>query len=657
MYAKITGIVAVIAVAVLPFVTNQYLYSGAVNAKYFYIISFSCLLAFIAAYLLYVGKRSIEFRRRWLLLLTVCVLFVYYAAAFSGVFPERSLWSDVLRSTGVFFLTSIASIAVLLGEFLDVGGWSLGRKAIAVSAGIFSLISLLGGEGFGMAGKFLWLDLSIPGLTFANSTFAGAYLVLALILTLIELSRSEKGSRWRSILIVCTILEVFSPELFSLGSLSNPLSFLGSARASSAATWVLLAYMGGRLLLRRFASGNSGKYVIGVWSGAWIMAIAAGSILLFVPGSPVQEKYIESSTAARILVWQSALPAIQERPLLGWGVENFDQSYQGHFDNRLYLDKNIGETWFDRAHNVIIDTFISIGAIGVLITLFVVAYFLVIVRRARQNGLLEDTEAALLVAIPFIHLLQLQTSFDTVGTYFLLAIIGGYSLWLERMMIVNDIGKPEYSPQLLINKVFAALLAIIALIGFKFLVFDEYGRQIALLATLRTTNTGKQEIYIKESLDRISSFSSVRLSSSSFIKGALEHIAQNGGKDNALILKRLSLYETYYKTFLDKAPNHYRARMNYAYLLLIKTALGEDRTKDVKALLEDSYALSPQNPLTFALDAVASLYMGNVPEAKKIMQEGIALNPDVDFSHEIFDYIEKQEQKFPRITILKLGNL
>lgn len=656
MRSGILGVLAAIFVALLPFMTSQDLFSGGVNAKYFFIVSFSSLLILIAAYLIYSGERAFSFRHRWLLCVTASVLLVYYIAAFAGVFPERSLWSDILRSSGVFFLTHITLIAFLLGELLTARGWSIVRRSVAISAGVFSLISIFGSEGFGVLGKFLWLDLNISGLTFGNSTFAGAYLVLALILALIELSRIKENVRWKVALIASVVLIVFSPTLFNIGSFSAPTSFLGSARSSSATVWLLLIFLGGSILLRRYIHESLKKRTMRIWSLAWLAAIFVGIALLFTLGSFIQEKYVENSTAARIIVWESALEAVKERPILGYGSENFEQAIQKHFDNRLYLKENIGETWFDRAHNVLIDTLIDVGIVGVLAILILIACFYSIIFRARGRGLIEEAEVVLLSALPVAHILQLQTSFDTVGTYAIVGIIGGYALWLERGIVKGNWKEDQPHPQLL-NKAAAILLVVVALVSLKFLVFDEYGRQIALMAILRTTNTAKQNMYIEESLSRTSSFSSLRFSAASFIKGALEHIAQNGGRDNDIILKRLSLYEDYYNSYLNEAPLHYRARMNYAYLLLIKTALGEDRTKDTKSLLRNSYVLSPNNPLTYALDAVTSLYAGRVAEAKTIMRGGVALNPNAVFSQIVLAYIEEQERRLPSVTILKLENL
>ena len=108
---------------------------------------------------------------------------------------------------------------------------------------------------------------------------------------------------------------------------------------------------------------------------------------------------------------------------------------------------------------------------------------------------------------------------------------------------------------------------------------------------------------------------------------------------------------------MEEQPTHYRARMNYAYLLLIMTALGEDRVDDARQVIKDSYALSPGNPLTYILDALAALYDGNVKESDRLVREALAVNPDIEFTRAAAAYFERQKKLFPHISVLNMKNL
>jgi len=277
-----------------------------------------------------------------------------------------------------------------------------------------------------------------------------------------------------------------------------------------------------------------------------------------------------------------------------------------------------------------------------------------VVYRARRQGHIGDTEAVLLCALVPVHVLQMQTGFDTIGSYTLLAVAGGYVLWLERTMSTTV---PRRGQSELFKKVGAGVLVAGVLISGA-LVLAEYNRQTMLVLVFQAKTIEEQHVRLDASLARVSSFESLRLSSGSFIKGSLATIAEKSTPERtSRILEVTHLYETYYERYLEVQPHHYRARMNYAYLLLIMTTLGENRIEDAKQVITDSYVLSPGNPLTYILDALAELYRGNLVESDRLMAEALAINPDIEFTQEAAAYFKRQKDIFPNLTVLRLTNL
>ncbi|MFH1046834.1 MAG: O-antigen ligase [Patescibacteria group bacterium] len=68
--------------------------------------------------------------------------------------------------------------------------------------------------------------------------------------------------------------------------------------------------------------------------------------------------------ADRLVLWEMAAKGIAERPLFGWGNEQFYQVHSKYLDlNSNALDV-LNESWFDRAHNQYLDYAISYGLIG-----------------------------------------------------------------------------------------------------------------------------------------------------------------------------------------------------------------------------------------------------------------------------------------------------
>lgn len=663
MRPTLIGILAAVFIALVPFFESQYLFYGAGNAKSFFIIGAIDIVLLVASWRLLTERHTLHADRRPFLWGLWLVILTQYLAAFLGVYPERSLWSDVLRSTGLFFLTHIALLAYVLGEFATARDWSLIRRAVALSSGLFAFLAILGRGGLGFSGKFLWIDFNVLGLTLGNDTFAGAYLLLALIVTAVELAHT-KSPRMRVALGAAAAAIALSPLLINTGLLlgrdslvqavSEPSLLLGSARASSATMLLFVVYALGVWGVGKITAARVARMLRTVWSAVFGLGVCAGIALLLMPGSFVQEQYLKVAPPSRLVVWEGIGQSILERPWFGWGPENFHYPFEKYFDPALYSIEPI-EIWFDKGHNVVIDTLVTSGVVGTAAFALLVLAYLFVVYRAVKRAHLSTLEASLLAALPLAHLLQLQTAFDTVGSYTLLGVIGGYVLWLERESI------PEHSRKTikLPGKLLGIKLGVIAVISIGLFFMYELPRQVALMNTFRAPKVSQQAVNLTRSYSRESDSEGRRLSLGSFIRGITIQAGKSADAD-AVVQKGKPLADIYmakYSAYLAKEPEDYRARINYAYLLLMKTAWGEDHLEEAKEVIRGSYALSPRNPLTYALESLALLYGGDNEGALAKIKEAKALNPDAPFAQEVEGYLEKQIRRGPPIRPLTLENL
>src|SRR3989344_2861819 len=209
------GILTAIFAGLLPFISTRQLFYGQINSKYFFVMVFVSILSVYAGYCFFTGKKIFGLRKRLFFIFLLFTLFLYYLASFLGIGPLKSLWSDILRSTGLLFITHIILFSFIIGEFFKEKDWAILRRTVAISSGIFALLSILAAEGVGLTGKFLWINLSENGLTFGNGTFAGSYLLLALGLTFIEISRTTQKI-FKRILIASACLIMISPYFLNI---------------------------------------------------------------------------------------------------------------------------------------------------------------------------------------------------------------------------------------------------------------------------------------------------------------------------------------------------------------------------------------------------------------------------------------------------------
>ena len=674
------GIIFGIALFLFPFIDANQLFYGATNAKYFYVLGVTSFFAIWWAIEFIRGKvcagalsweKIKRFLKRPLVIVSTLLLLVYFIAGIFGVNPARSFWSEIFRSSGIIFLSYTFLLAFISSTLLNAHDWKFVRRSFVLSSTLFSALYFLGTEGIiHLGGKFF----ESYGLSFGNPTFAATFVLLGIFFTLIEIFESGKTNKAKYFFSGFFLLQLLSPILFNLEILkglipirdiiTNPALILGSAKASSAAVLVglvfLLLYWLISTCFKDVKKRKNARVSISV-----IFSVGAlfSLVLLFVPGSFIQNKYSEISTGARPIVWQGAIEAVKERPLFGWGPENFNFAYYGkRFDNRLYSTEG-HEVWFDRAHNVTIDTAIEIGLLGLLVMITWYVFLARVFWQAHKENKISTHEALIFSVMIFANFLQLQTSFNTNITYTIFAALLGYGLFLERDSNALDAQKKQKSASENVKTIRAiAGLSFIGLIIFSSIIFlfQEKSRQSAIVSVFKTQQTSKSRVENAEKvLKRESSVESMRLLSASLIKGVLQKMGK-GTFDQSLlpeVQKELHLYENAYYNYLKKSPSDYRAHVNLAYLHLFQTISGENRLSEAKELLKDSYALSPSNPLTYMIDALAHLYEGDFKNAKRLAEEGIALNPDIEVSKRVLAHIEAQEKTFPEITFLALENI
>lgn len=650
---SLPGILTGLFLFVLPFVFSRHLFYGASNAKYFFMLYVVYFFVLILGYRLITGKISLSLRKRTLLIILGVLILYNYISTFLGINPTMSLWSDIIRSTGVIFVTHLALLSFVLSELLKKADWDFVRRSIIWSSSIFSFFYILGSQGLSLfKGIFLSVDFSLNGLSVGNETFAGAFVFLSLVLTFIEISKRRAESSVPKILWVFLFLQIFNPLMFNFsifrgGSISGPFDILGVARASSIVTYFSLFYF----VIRSFLlKGRNQKYIKG-YNIALFSLVSIFAILLFIPNSPVQNKYIDLSTGARIITWDSALESLKDRPVTGFGPENFGSAVQENFNNSLYLRENIGEIWFDRAHNVVIEGLVTKGIIGVLLMAILIGFILRTLNRSSKKGLISREEANLLGLLFLGHVLQIFTSFDTVITYTVLAVLFGYVMHLELEMTERvDIGKD-------IKKTIGLFLVILVISGIVFVLAPEKKRQSSLYGIFISQSHDMRMEYIDNLDNGKLTFEPLRFGSAALIKGAFEspEIAKSNIRNE--VIKELGLYVDMLEMYVEENKEDYRSRMNLVYVYFAKTILGENELEKSLPLIESSYELSPENPLTYVMHSLYHLYSGDADLAEEKLNEAIALNPEIPFTIGVLEYFNAQKAALPQVAFLKLENL
>lgn len=344
-------------------------------------------------------------------------LVILVVTSLTGITPANSFWGNQFRANGVFTWLHFGAWYALLRIMFQnhAERWQHALRITTIVAGLVALTgffqSVLPESWWGDAGTRL------SGVI-GNPSFFGAYAILAF------------GS---SLALFFSSIRDFSlKEWLSRPSWPN-------------ITDTVIAGLGGSMILIALILTRSRGALLGLMAGVvvgcavfsflaykkqrsvkpfitWLIVVLGISALLLLarndamrerfPGLAVgtMAEYFESSTGqTRLMAWQIAWQGIKERPLLGWGMENFQVIFD-RYHNPNFLRYSFAETVWDKPHNWLLEIAVSAGIPGLIFYLLMIG--------SACFFLLKKKDAAL------IHgsLVPLAVSSVLVGTF------AGYSV-------------------------------------------------------------------------------------------------------------------------------------------------------------------------------------------------------------------------------------
>lgn len=135
----------------------------------------------------------------------------------------------------------------------------------------------------------------------------------------------------------------------------------------------------------------------------------------------------DGTFTSRLLNVKMSLAGFKDRPILGWGQDNYFYVFAKHNDPRMYSQ----EPWFDRTHNVFMDWLIAAGILGLIAYLslyFSAIYSMWFSKHSKQNkntrqDFVEKTLLTGLLVAYFIHNIFV---FDNLISYILFIFVLAY---------------------------------------------------------------------------------------------------------------------------------------------------------------------------------------------------------------------------------------
>ncbi len=363
-----------------------------------------------------------------------------------GVDPYRSFWSTYERMLGIFTILHLAAFALVISSLYREIPWKKILFASLATAAFVSILALFQKK----IPNLLMVEPGIigrPGSTFGNPTFLAGYLSfnifigLYLFLDIFHISDgTHNAGRTKSNILYASSKAIV---VLALALLCLTALFLSETRGD-----ILGLGVGLLALLCIFAfrppeiSGVLSSRRL--YAGLLLSLCLAGSFFWFtrqnnfwegVPGlnrfRDVSVSISESNTSLlpRLIALRAAWSGFLERPILGWGWENFNVPYNKYYDPRA-LELNYQETRFDKPHNFVLEDLVS-GGLPLLLAR-IVFFALFVFEALKTRSLFGRFAVAALAAFVARDLFIFDTIGPTLMFYGLLGMVDGeYRLYAQ----------------------------------------------------------------------------------------------------------------------------------------------------------------------------------------------------------------------------------
>ncbi len=349
-------------------------------------------------------------------------------ANFTSIDPFKSFWSNFERMEGYvtilhLFALFIVSSAVLRTKAMWATLFNM-SMFVSVVVGIQGFMEL--GEKGGVFGSF---RMSGP---LGNSSYLGIYSLMHFFLAVFFIARLLKNTKLKDApgrYLGYGAIGIFN--LIVMYSTGTRGSFAGLVAGSIVATILIAIFEKKNVLVKKVSVGIliAGVAVVGLLGIFKEQPLIKNNDLLYrfsslIVFSPEQAKAVlENQGMARKLIWGMAWEGVKERPILGWGQDNFGFVFAKYYDPAMYGQ----EQWFDRTHNVFMDWLIASGFLGLIAYLSLFATALYMIWRSKDTETEWNiTERAILTAFLVAYFVHNIFVFDNLTSYILFFLLLGY---------------------------------------------------------------------------------------------------------------------------------------------------------------------------------------------------------------------------------------
>ena len=396
---------------------------------------------------------------------------IFVLTCLTAVNKTVAFWSNFERAEGgwqiIHYFLFFGLTALVFGskkEWMALIRWQV---IVSFLVALYGLAQYIGGFP-------LVVSPGSTSGTLGNQSYLAIYLIFSVFYTA-WLFLEEKD--WR---LKTTWLSVAGFDIFMIFLAKNRASF--AALAVGLTTAVLLSAW---QLHKTHKERLSKKflticYLISL-TAVVLIAISGVGLVFSIKGDVFHD------LKPRLWTWSSALAGFLDKPLLGWGAENFPFVF-----DKYYNANHFGiESWFDRTHNIFLEYLIGGGI--VLFIAYLTIFYLFYKRLWR---LPRDWFWPLLFSLPIVYLINGLALFEVLPIYLNLFLFFAFFINYS-----NNFAGPEpirAEPQKHINLAgWFAIYITTFLLGASlyFTIYLPWQKNLLLINAIKTYNKTPQEIF------------------------------------------------------------------------------------------------------------------------------------------------------------------
>ncbi len=338
----------------------------------------------------------------WLLLSTIFSVDSYF-----------SFFGNPIRSGGFLNFAFYIIFAIFIFSYAKQQDWKRFLDFSLLMGGLVSLVAIF--QYYGILKDLFSYFPTRPPSTIGNPIFLGIYLLLLLFIALVFFIKEKTPPyKWFygiSIAIFLYVILISGSRASYLGLIIGLIYFLLSypqkIRALKIGVLTLLILVMGMV----YYVNTQNHFPEFLEKNRLFQSVQPRLSLAF---------FLEDE---RFPAWKIGFDAFLEKPVLGWGLENYAIGFNKHYNT------SVANQWWDKAHNSFLEIATTAGAPALILYLFLFGFLFYKLQKIKHQ---EDKTFIIhgLQATFIAYLVANFFSIDSFSSYLLFFMIVGYSMHL-----------------------------------------------------------------------------------------------------------------------------------------------------------------------------------------------------------------------------------